>query len=179
MEVYMAKKLLVVIDYQNDFVTGALGFDDAHNVEPRIVKLLEEFKQNGDDIMFTQDTHFANYLETQEGRNLPIVHCIQGTEGHKIHGKPALFVKDAKKVYEKNAFGSLAFANDIVKENYSEIVLVGLVTNICIVSQAVLAKTALPEALITVYADGVNSYDKKLHAETLNVLEGLQVNVIR
>ncbi|HZJ89883.1 MAG TPA: cysteine hydrolase family protein [Bacilli bacterium] len=174
----MDKKLLVVIDYQNDFVTGALGFSDAKDVEATIVKLLEEFTANGDDIVFTKDTHFANYLETQEGRNLPIIHCIKGTPGHDVHGKPAEYVKDAKKVYEKIAFGSLEFANDISKENYSEIVLVGLVTNICIVSQAVLAKTALPEALIKVYKSGVNSYDKKLHRETLNVLEGLQVTVI-
>lgn len=174
----MAKRLLVVIDYQNDFVTGALGFSDAKDVEATIVKLLNEFKANGDDIVFTKDTHFDNYLETQEGRNLPIIHCIKGTVGHEVSGEPAKYLQDAKKVYEKSAFGSLDFANELAKENYREIVLVGLVTNICIVSQAVLAKTALPEALITVYRSGVNSYDKKLHSETLNVLEGLQVQVI-
>lgn len=174
----MAKKrLLIVVDYQNDFVNGALGFSDAHEIEQKIIDTIEDHLKTKDDIVFTKDSHFDNYLETEEGRNLPFKHCIKGTPGHDIHGKVAAYLPKAKKVYEKLTFGSLELANDIVNKGYEEITLVGLVTNICILSNALLAKAALPEAKVIVLKDGVNSYDKDLHAKTLDVLQDTQIIV--
>ncbi|MFA7449586.1 MAG: isochorismatase family protein, partial [Bacilli bacterium] len=121
--------------------------------------------------------HFANYLDTLEGQKLPVMHCIKGTEGHEVHGKVKDYLPKAKKVYEKLTFGSLELANDVKKENYKEITLVGLVTNICILSNALLLKAALPEAEVIVLKTGVSSYDKELHKKTLDVLEGTQIIV--
>jgi nicotinamidase-related amidase len=173
----MAKRLLVVVDYQNDFVNGTLGFHDANNVEHTIIAAIEDHLRTNDDIVFTKDTHFANYLTTLEGKYLPIMHCIKGSEGHEIHGKVKDYLRKAKKVYEKVTFGSLELANDVSKENYQEITLVGLVTNICILSNALLLKASLPEAEVIVLQTGVNSYDKELHQKTLDVLKGTQIVV--
>lgn len=174
----MANRLLIIVDYQVDFVNGTLGFDDAAKVEETIIKEIENHLLSNDDIVFTKDTHFDNYLETLEGKYLPIKHCIKGTPGHEIYGKVKDYLKHAKKVYEKITFGSLELANDLKNENYKEITLVGLVTNICVLSNALLAKAALPEAEIIVLSAGVNSYDKKLHEQTLEVLKGTQIKII-
>lgn len=171
------KRLLIVVDYQNDFVDGKLGFSDADSVEAHIIAAIEDHLKTNDDIVFTKDTHFANYLDTNEGHNLPIEHCIKGTSGHEIHGKVKAYLPKAKKVYEKFTFGSLELANDVAREAYEEITLVGLVTNICILSNALLVKAALPEADVIVLKDAVNSYDKNLHTKTLEVLEGTQIIV--
>ena len=173
----MAQRILVVVDYQNDFVNGSLGFSDAHLVEPTIIDALEDHLRTNDDIVFTKDTHFANYLQTLEGQKLPVMHCIKDSGGHEVHGKVKAYLPKAKKVYEKLTFGSLELANDVSKENYKEITLVGLVTNICVLSNALLLKAALPEAQVIVLASGVNSYDKELHQKTLDVLKGTQIIV--
>lgn len=173
----MAKRLLVVVDYQNDFVVGTLGFADANSVEETIIAAIKDHIKTKDDIVFTKDTHFANYLDTLEGKHLPVIHCIKGSPGHEVHGKVKDYLPLAKKVYEKITFGSLELANDVAKENYKEITLVGLVTNICILSNALLLKAALPEAEVIVLEKGVNSYDKVLHQETLSVLKGTQIIV--
>ena len=173
----MAKRLLVVVDYQKDFVNGTLGFNDAANVETTIITAIKDHLQTKDDIVFTKDTHFANYLNTLEGKHLPVIHCIKDTPGHEIYGKVKDYVPSAKKVYEKVTFGSLELANDVSKENYKEITLVGLVTNICILSNALLLKAALPEAEVIVLKTGVNSYDKELHQKTLDVFAGTQIIV--
>ena len=83
------KELLVVIDYQNDFVNGALGFEGAEKLDGPIVEKIREYRRRGADVIFTRDTHRENYLETQEGRRLPVVHCIEGSHGHKIFGETA------------------------------------------------------------------------------------------
>lgn len=173
----MKKRLLIVVDFQNDFVSGALGFKDANSIKDSVVSLLDEFVRNGEHIVFTKDTHFADYLTTREGFSLPIIHCIKGTKGHDLHESVIGYEKYAKKVYEKVTFGSLELANDLKGENYEEIILVGLVTNICILSNALLAKAALPEANVVVIKSGVNSYDKELHDATLKVLAGTQIEI--
>ncbi|MEI3535450.1 MAG: isochorismatase family protein [Bacilli bacterium] len=83
----MKKRLLIVVDYQNDFVDGALGFEKAKELEPYLVNLIEEYKKNNDDIIYTMDTHQENYLQTEEGKYIPVVHCIRGTKGHELYGK--------------------------------------------------------------------------------------------
>lgn len=171
----MADRLLVVVDYQVDFVSGSLGFINADKIEKTIINAIKDHQKTNDDIVFTQDTHFADYLTTLEGKNLPIMHCIKGTPGHEIYGKVKKYSALVNKIYEKYTFGSLELANDVAKKNYKEITIVGLVTNICILSNALLLKAALPAANVIILQSGVDSYDKVLHQKTLDVLAGTQI----
>ena len=119
------KKLLIVIDMQNDFITGTLGSLQAQQILPSVKAKITKYKQNGDTILFTRDTHCENYLETQEGRYLPVPHCIQGTEGHLIEkGLDA----DSCEVFDKPTFGSLDLAKKVAEGNFDEIELCGLCT---------------------------------------------------
>ncbi len=169
------KRLLVVVDFQNDFVKGTLGFEDADSISNTVIQAIEDHLNNGDDLVFTKDTHFSNYLDTTEGKILPVVHCIKGTPGHDLYKSVAPYETKAKKIYEKITFGSLELAMDVKDKEYHEITVVGLVTNICVLSNALLLKAALPEAEVIVLKTGVNSYDKKLHQQTLDVLAGTQI----
>ena len=119
-----------------------------------------------------------NYLDTQEGSNLPVVHCVKGTQGHALYGETAKAFRDGDKIFEKPVFGSWELAEYLRAGQYDEVELVGLVSNICVLSNTVLAKTALPEAKITVDTSLTDSFDKKLNAETFDILKGIQVNVI-
>ena len=92
----MKKRLLIVVDYQNDFVDGALGFEKAKELEPYLVNLIEEYKKNNDDIIYTMDTHQENYLQTEEGKYIPVVHCIRGTKGHELYGDK--LINDLKRI---------------------------------------------------------------------------------
>lgn len=172
------KKLLVVVDYQNDFVDGALGFDKALEIEPYIVKLVKSYQTHNDDIIFTKDTHYENYLETQEGKTLPVPHCIKGTKGHELHGELEALSKGYK-VIEKPAFPSLELAEILKDKDYKEVKVVGVVTDICVLSNCIMIKSALPEAIITVDTKGCASFDNKLEKAAIDVLnKSLQVKVI-
>ena len=172
------KKALLIIDFQNDFVDGALGFSGAEKLDEVIEKKIKKYLKNNDDIIYTLDTHYDNYLNTQEGKRLPTVHCIDGTKGQQVYGNVGKYLKDAKKVFKKNTFGSLELGKFLKTQDYSEVELVGLVTNMCIISNAVIAKTALPEARIVVDRKGSLSFNTDLHEKTFDLLEGLQVDVI-
>ncbi|NLW89227.1 MAG: cysteine hydrolase [Clostridiaceae bacterium] len=171
-------KLLIVVDYQKDFVDGALGFPGAERLHEPICAKIEEYKRNQDVVVFTKDTHHTEYLSTREGRHLPVVHCVRGTMGHELYGRLEELSRGCM-VFEKYTFGSDILFDYLRSSGFSEIELVGLVSNICVLSNAILAQTALPEAMITVNASLTDSYDKDLNAKTLDVLEGLQVRVIR
>lgn len=171
------KRALVVVDYQNDFVTGSLGFPEAEKLEERICKKLEEYRQRGEQIIFTFDTHTADYLSTKEGKNLPVEHCFKGTPGWEIYGKAAEYLAGAI-VFEKETFGSLNLAGYLKEEGFDEVELLGVVSNICVLSNAVLAKAALPEAEILVDASCVASNDKSLEEQALNLLENLHITVL-
>ncbi|MCQ2516721.1 MAG: cysteine hydrolase [Saccharofermentans sp.] len=172
-------RLLIVVDMQNDFVDGALGFDDASDVIDGIVEKINEYKASGDEVVYTLDTHFDNYMDTQEGHNLPVPHCIKGTEGHKL--VPALeeVLSDCL-CFEKPTFGSLKLGNYINdnEDKYETIEICGLVSNICVISNAIMAKAAAPEAEIIVDSRLTDSFDKKLDSETFDILKGVQVTVI-
>ncbi len=172
-------RLLIVVDMQNDFVDGALGFEGADGIIEGIAARIEEYKASGDEVVYTLDTHYDNYMDTQEGSNLPVPHCIKGSEGHKL--VPALqgLLSDCL-CFEKETFGSLKLGNYINDNNdrYDSIEVCGLVSNICVVSNAIIAKAAAPEAEIIVDSSLTDSFDKKLDAETLNVLKGVQVTVL-
>ena len=169
---------MIVVDYQNDFVTGSLGFPGAELPEQGIVDKIRAYRENGDEVVFTFDTHFGDYLETQEGRNLPVAHCGQGSDGHKLYGLVAEAVMETDKVFHKNTFGSDDLYQYLKTERFAAIELVGLVSNICVIANAVLAKTAQPETLIIVDAKLTASHDEKLHQATLDVMKGLQIEVV-
>lgn len=172
------KELLVVIDYQNDFVNGALGFEGAEKLDRPIAEKIREYRHRGADVIFTRDTHGENYLETQEGRRLPVVHCVKGGHGHELFGETAKQVQPGDMIIDKPSFGSLELARAAMEKNYERIELVGLVSNICVLTNAAVLKTALPEAEITVDAACTASFDAKANEEALDSMEGIQINVI-
>lgn len=171
------KKLLIVVDYQNDFVNGSLGFSGADALEGPICEKIRAYQAAGDDVVYTLDTHGEDYDQTQEGRKLPIAHCVRGTQGWQLYGETAELLKGCRK-FEKPVFGSAELFDFLRKTPYSSIELCGLVSNICVVSNAVLARTAQPEAEIVVDAACTGSGDSALHEAVLNVLAGLQVTVL-
>lgn len=176
-------RLLVVIDYQKDFVDGTLGFEKAVTLEQGIYDKVNKYLKNGDKVLFTYDTHYEEYLQTREGKNLPILHCIKGTNGHKLYGKIDDFSDSENTMhYEKKGFGispedMLQIANE-VGEDIKEIELVGVVTNICVISNVVLFQSQYRNADIIVDARLCASFDDSLHEKALDVIEGLQGKVI-
>lgn len=172
------KKLLIVVDYQKDFVDGALGFEGAQELDQRIAEKIEAYRSEGSEVVFTFDTHDNNYLKTQEGRKLPVPHCIEGDDGWVLYGQTGMAYHAGDRAFRKPAFGSMELAEYLKKSEYTKIELVGLVSNICVLSNAVLAKAALPEAEIFIDADCTASFDRKLHEEALDVMEGLQMTIL-
>lgn len=172
------KKALVVIDYQNDFVSGSLGFPRAVEIEDAICSKIQACRENGYDILFTMDTHSKDYLQTQEGKKLPVEHCIKGTDGWNLYGKVAALRMPEDKVFEKGAFGSTEISHYGFRSQYDEVELIGVVTNICVISNAILLKAAMPEAIIKVDASCTASNDATLHEKALDVMESLQVEII-
>ena len=174
------QRYLFVIDYQNDFVDGALGFPGAEKLDNAIAAKVRSYGPGR--VLFTRDTHFENYLQTREGRNLPVVHCIQGTQGWQVYGETAKALEEVG----ATAIDKLVFGMDItdpataavLPESADEIELVGLVSNICVVSNAVVLQSKYPEATIVVDASCTDSFDKSLHEKVLDVLTGFQVKVI-
>lgn len=171
-------RVLIVVDYQNDFVTGSLGFPGAEALAGPIVERIKEYRKNGDDIIFTVDTHDTDYLDTQEGRKLPVEHCIRETEGWYIQDKVAEASKDKDEFFCKPTFPSLELGNWLEECDYAQVELCGLVSHICVLSNAVIAKAALPEAEIVVDANLTASHDPVMHEKALDILEGLQVTVL-
>ena len=168
------KKLLIVVDYQNDFVNGTLGFPGAEVLEDGIAAKIEEYKN--DEIIYTLDTHFENYADTQEGKKLPVSHCIKGSEGHELYGKVKELL-DGKRSFEKNTFPSLELGKYLEGKDYDVIELCGLVSSICVISNAIIAKAACPEAEIIVDSALTAAPDMELHQKALDVMRGLQITV--
>ena len=173
-------RYLFVIDYQNDFVDGALGFPDAEKLDEKIAAKVRAYGKGH--VLFTRDTHFKNYLTTREGRNLPVEHCIRGSHGWEVYGETAKALAEV----DAPAIDKLVFGMDVsdpaiaavLPEAADEIELVGLVSNICVVSNAVVLQSKYPEATILVDAACTDSFDKSLHEKVLDVLSGFQVKVI-
>ena len=145
------RKILVVVDVQNDFIDGALGTSEAAAIVENVKLKIREYRP--EDIFATMDTHGPDYLKTQEGRNLPVEHCIKGTEGWKIRADIAELL-DGVRIFEKPAFGSIDLARElsgIASNEDIEIEIIGLCTDICVVSNALLLKASMPE--VTIYVD--------------------------
>ena len=171
------KKLLIVVDYQVDFVSGSLGFPRALELEEKITDKILEFENNGDEVIFTLDTHYDDYDNTIEGKNLPVIHCIKGTSGHEIYGS----VKGLSynhKCFLKETFGSKELMSYLLENHYDEVYLCGVVTNICVISNAVIAKSALPNSEIFILKDLVASNDPVLEEKSLDIMKNLHMHVL-
>lgn len=171
------RQALVVVDFQKDFVDGSLGFPQAPDLEAAICAKIDAYHAQNHTVIFTFDTHAANYLKTQEGKKLPISHCLKNSEGWQLYGRVAGLRRPEDVVIEKPGFGSLELAGYLRSSRFDRVELIGLVSNICVISNAVLAKAALPEAEIVVDAACTAGADRKLHEEALDVMEGLQITV--
>ena len=175
---FRMSRLLVVVDYQNDFVDGALGFQGAEKIAPNIVKLINDFRNSGDEVVFTYDTHDADYLNTTEGKYLPAPHCLKGSKGWQLYPEVAPLLKDAK-VFEKPGFGSKELGHYIEANNFDEIYLCGLVSDICVFSNAIIAKaSASPYAKIKVVRNATSSFDLEMQEKAFDVLKHLHIEII-
>ena len=167
-------KLLLVIDMQNDFIDGALGTKEAVSIVPYVKEVIQNFDGK---VLFTRDTHFENYMDTQEGHNLPVPHCIKGTEGWEIC--PELKVLCTEEPIDKITFGSMELPN-VVKEipNLESITLIGLCTDICVISNAMIMKAFYPELPIIVDAKACAGVTPESHQNALNAMKMCQIQVV-
>lgn len=171
------KKILVVVDMQNDFIDAALGTAEAVAIVDAVKEKISSYPV--ENVIATMDTHGENYMETQEGQNLPVMHCIKGTDGWKIRPDIAELLEGAK-IYEKPTFGSTALAADLkaLSENEEiELELIGLCTDICVVSNALLLKANMPEVKISVDAACCAGVTPEKHLAALETMRSCQVNV--
>ena len=170
-EVFM--KTLVVVDMQNDFIDGSLGTKEAVAIVPRVAKKIQMYREGENQIIFTRDTHQENYLDTQEGKKLPVVHCIEGTEGWQIAEE--LEVRPEDIVINKVTFGHV-WNKEIIKGE--EIELIGLCTDICVISNALGLKAVLPETPIKVDAGCCAGVTPQSHSNALEAMKMCQIEVI-
>lgn len=192
-------KVLIVVDMQKDFVDGSLGTPEAQAIVPLVAETIEQMAAPDTVVIFTKDTHPENYVDTLEGKNLPVPHCIKGTAGHSIVDevfKAYINVidtyADAYEVYpltdinpikvEKPTFGSVELQNILYAINdthpIEEISLMGLCTGICVMSNAILAKATLPEAQVNVVADCCACVTPESHKTALEAMKLCQINII-
>ena len=166
-------KALIVVDMQNDFVDGSLGTKEAVEMLPRLIEKLERVTAEGKtDIIFTPDTHGENYLDTQEGKLLPIVHCVKKTRGWEIVPELEEFVEKAREVIEKKSFGSTRLPT--LLKPYEEVEFVGLCTDICVISNALLVKAFYPEQKVSVDANCCAGSSSENHQKALDVMKNCQ-----
>ncbi len=172
------RKLLVVVDMQKDFIDGSLGTKEAEKIVDGVVEEIKKYRT--EDIFATRDTHTEDYLQTQEGKKLPVVHCVKGTEGWEINGKVKEALKGAE-VMDKPTFGSKELAEKIAglaAEEEIEVTLVGLCTDICVVSNALLIKAYLPEVPVRVLASCCAGVTLESHQAALATMKMCQVEIV-
>ena len=172
------RKMLIVVDMQNDFIDGALGTKEAEAIVNRVVT--EIGKYPAENVIATRDTHEETYMETREGKFLPVPHCIRGTHGWEIADAVKAALGNAE-VMDKPTFGSVELMKRMVKlaeKDELDITLVGLCTDICVVSNAMLIKAALPETNISVTADCCAGVTPESHAAALKTMAMCQINIL-
>ncbi len=174
----MIHRVLVVVDMQNDFITGALGTKEAQAIVPAVCEKIKGFDGK---VLFTRDTHHEDYLDTQEGRRLPVPHCVKGTWGWQLEPRVEALRESAP--FDKPAFGSKGLG-DVLKaiNDYegplAEIMLIGLCTDICVISNAMLLKAFLPETRITVDARCCAGVSPESHRTALEAMKTCQIDVV-
>lgn len=179
-EVHMGRSemqnILIVVDMQNDFIDGVLGTAEAIAIVPKAVEKIRNFSGN---VFFTRDTHEENYMDTQEGRNLPVPHCIRGTQGWQISSRLIEFCKDEP--IDKVTFGSVELGTVLKKQNeenpIDSITLIGLCTDICVISNAMLIKAFLPEAKLIVDASCCAGVTPESHKNALEAMKMCQIEI--
>lgn len=164
-------KTLIVIDMQNDFIDGSLGTAEAQAIVDKVKAKINEYAVGGNEIIFTRDTHEENYLQTSEGKKLPVVHCVKGTPGWEI--ADGLYV-DGAEIIDKPSFGWTGWSG----KSFSEIEITGLCTDICVVSNALILKAMFPETEITVDASCCAGVTPKTHKAALETMRMCQINII-
>lgn len=172
------RDILLVIDMQNDFIDGSLGTKEAVGIVDRVAEEIRKFPQ--EDVFATRDTHEENYLETQEGKKLPVEHCIRGSRGWEINEKIAAALKGAQ-VIDKPTFGSKILAEKIAalaETQEIRVTLTGLCTDICVVSNALLIKAYVPEVLVRVRKDCCAGVTPASHEAALTTMQMCQIEVI-
>ena len=169
------KKLLVVVDMQNDFVTGCLGTKEAQEITGAVAEFVKGFDGG---VVFTRDTHGEDYMNTQEGKKLPVPHCLKGSEGWEI--VPELKgLTEGVKVFDKPTFGSTELAEYVKNGNYDEVTLIGVCTGICVMSNALLIKAFNIEVPVKVIADLCACVTPDTHQTALDAMATCQVEIIR
>lgn len=170
------KKVLVVVDMQKDFINGALGTKEAQAIVDSVVETVKCFEGQ---VIFTRDTHAENYLETQEGKNLPVPHCIEGTDGWQLDRKLECLRTDTMKIFDKPTFGSMALADYLkAEEELESVTLIGLCTDICVISNALLIKAALPETEIRVIEKCCAGVTPQSHKNALEAMKMCQIKIV-
>ena len=170
-------KTLIVVDMQNDFIDGSLGTKEAQAIIPKVKKKIEEYKANNNMVLFTRDTHYDNYLNTIEGKHLPVEHCIYNTFGWQISNE---LDAEGNIFINKETFGYCtwgAWINEVYDAN-DGIELIGLCTDICVISNALILKAMYPEVEITVDASCCAGVTPEKHKAALEVMKSCQINVI-
>lgn len=167
-------KILVVVDMQKDFIDGALGTPEAVQIVPYVKALIETFDGK---VLFTRDTHFADYMDTQEGKNLPVPHCIKGTPGWEIH--PDLEALRKTEAIDKLTFGSSSLPQVLAQEEKVEsVTFVGLCTDICVISNVMITKAFFPEVPLIVDAKACAGVTPESHKNALNAMKMCQITVV-
>lgn len=170
------KSLLIVVDMQKDFIDGALGTPEAIAIVPAVLKRIQEFEG---DVLYTRDTHFENYMDTQEGRNLPVPHCIKGTSGWELHPELKKLCESMDSpVLDKITFGSRelpAYLEEHYPEGLASAELIGLCTDICVISNAMLIKAFFPELPVSVTASCCAGVTPQSHTNALEAMKMCQI----
>lgn len=169
------KKLLIVVDMQHDFIDGSLGSEEARAIVPAVASKIRAYEEAGDEVVYTQDTHFENYLNTLEGKKLPVMHCLKGTPGWELHEDIKPF--DGR-CFEKSTFGSVECANYAAEGHYDMVEVLGLCTDICVISNAMLLKAILPGTPILVDPDCCAGVTVESHENALNAMRMCQIDII-
>ena len=164
------KKTLIVVDMQNDFIDGALGTKEAAAIVPNVKKKIQEYVAQGAEIIYTRDTHTEDYMNTNEGKNLPVPHCIKGTQGWEI--ADGLYVENCK-IVDKPTFGYIGWADYA----FEEVELIGLCTDICVVSNALMIKALFPEINVSVDASCCAGVTPQSHEAALTTMKMCQIKV--
>ena len=168
-------KILVVVDMQNDFIDGALGTKEAVAIVPNVVEKIKSY--DGEKIIFTRDTHEENYMETQEGKNLPVPHCIRGTKGWELN--PVIEALRKEDAIDKPSFGSMELASYLKsQENVESVEFVGLCTDICVISNVMITKAAMPEVPVIVDVSCCAGVTPESHKNALEAMKICQVKII-
>lgn len=168
------KKILVVTDLQTDFVDGALGTSEAQAIIPIVCEKIQNFDG---EVVFTMDTHTSQYPETQEGKKLPVPHCIRGTDGWQLDSRVQP-LSEGCRIIEKPAFGSVELAKYVADGSFEEIEVIGLCTDICVISNAMLLKAFLPEVPITVDSACCAGVTPESHQKALDVMRCCQITIV-